>query len=177
MILIQSQSMYCLETCKPSAAWGFVATASHMSQTLGMHSKAEMVQDLPETKAAKIKIFWLLYVQEKGLSLRLGRSSTIRDSDITIPVPCIDSLSKISYLSQLDRMKDLAHLQGKIYDQLYSSGALAQPQDVRTTRARCLVAELEVHNNREGRSEVRQPKDHVPLASLRRTSIPLATIF
>ncbi|WZH39116.1 putative fungal-specific transcription factor [Fusarium acuminatum] len=146
-------SLYCLETCKPSAAWGFVATASQMSQTLGMHSKVETAQDPPEIKAVKIKLFWLLYVQEKALSLRLGRSSTIRDSDITIPVPYVDSLSEITYFSQLDRMKDLAHLQGKIYDQLYSSGALAQPQDVRSTRARSLAAELEVHKSREGRNE------------------------
>jgi hypothetical protein len=148
-----------------------------MSQTLGMHSKVAMAQDSPESKAAKIKIFWLIYVQEKGLSLRLGRSSTIRDSDITIPVPDIDSLSEISYFSQLDKMKDLARLQGKIYDQLYSSGALAQPQHIRTTRARCLAAELEVHMNREGKSEVWQPKDHLPLASSRRTSVPLATTY
>ncbi|KAH6950942.1 putative fungal-specific transcription factor [Fusarium avenaceum] len=146
-------SLYCLETCKPSAAWGFVATASHMSQTLGMHSRVETAQDPPETKAVKHKLFWLLYVQEKALSLRLGRSSTIRDSDITIPFPHVNSLSEISYFSQLHKMKDLAHLQGKIYDQLYSSGALQQPQDIRTTRARCLAAELEVHANREGRNE------------------------
>ncbi|KAM0413636.1 hypothetical protein ACHAPD_006874 [Fusarium lateritium] len=146
-------SIYCLETCKPSAAWDFVATASHMSQTLGMHSKVAMIQDSPETKATKIKIFWQVYVYEKGLSLRLGRSSTIRDSDITIPVPCIDSRSEISYFSHLEKMKDLAHLQGKIYDQLYSSGALAQPQHIRTTRARCLAAELEAHSNRKGRTE------------------------
>jgi hypothetical protein len=119
-----------------------------------MHSKVETAQDPPEIKAVKIKLFWLLYVQEKALSLRLGRSSTIRDSDITIPVPYVDSLSEITYFSQLDRMKDLAHLQGKIYDQLYSSGALAQPQDVRSTRARSLVAELEVHKSREGRNGV-----------------------
>ncbi|KAL4756136.1 fungal specific transcription factor domain-containing protein [Aspergillus foveolatus] len=135
--------IYCLETCKPSAAWGFVAAASHMSQKLGMHSKVTMAQDPPEIRAVKIKLFWLVYVQEKSLSLRLGRSSTIRDSDITIPVPGIDSLSEISYFSQLDKMKDLAHLQGKIYDQLYSSCALAQPQHIRTNRARRLAAELE----------------------------------
>lgn len=148
-----------------------------MSQTLGMHSKVEMTQDPPEIKAVKIKLFWLLYVQEKALSLRLGRSSTIRDSDITIPVPYINSLSEITYFSQLDKMKDLAHLQGKIYDQLYSSGALAQPQDIRTTRARSLAAELEVHKSREGTNEVWQPKYHLPLASLRCTLIILEITY
>lgn len=55
-----------------------------------------MAQDPPEIKVPSIKVFWLVYVQEKGPSLRLGRSSTICDNDITIPVPGIDSLSEIS---------------------------------------------------------------------------------
>ncbi|KAM5511797.1 transcriptional regulatory protein C11D3.07c 3 [Fusarium oxysporum f. sp. phaseoli] len=141
-------SIYCLETCKPSAAWNFIATASHLSQTLGMHSKIAMARDPPDIRMGKIRIFWLVYVQEKGLSLRLGRSSTIHDGDITIPVPSIESRSEIGYFGQLDKMKELAYLQGKIYDQLYSSVALAQPQTVRTTRARSLASELEVHTNR-----------------------------
>ncbi|EWZ80096.1 hypothetical protein FOWG_15954 [Fusarium oxysporum f. sp. lycopersici MN25] len=141
-------SIYCLETCKPSAAWDFIATASHLSQTLGMHSKIAMARDPPDIRMGKIRIFWLVYVQEKGLSLRLGRSSTIHDGDITIPVPSIESRSEIGYFGQLDKMKELAYLQGKIYDQLYSSAALAQPQTVRTTRARSLASELEVHTNR-----------------------------
>lgn len=74
-------------------------------------------------------------------------------------------------------MKDLAHLQGKIYDQLYSSEALAQPQDIRTTRARSLAAELEVHKSREGTNEVWQPKYQLPLASPRCTPIILEITY
>ncbi|KAL5584268.1 hypothetical protein FOVSG1_013657 [Fusarium oxysporum f. sp. vasinfectum] len=141
-------SIYCLETCKPSAAWDFIATASHLSQTLGMHSKIAMARDPPDIRMGKIRIFWLVYVQEKGLSLRLGRSSTIHDGDITISVPGLESRPDIGYFGQIDKMKELAYLQGKIYDQLYSSAALAQPQNVRTTRARSLASELENHMNR-----------------------------
>ncbi|KAG7426904.1 putative transcriptional regulatory protein [Fusarium oxysporum f. sp. raphani] len=141
-------SIYCLETCKPSAAWNFIATASHLSQTLGMHSKIAMARDPPDIRMGKIRIFWLVYVQEKGLSLRLGRSSTIHDGDITISVPGLESRPDIGYFGQLDKMKELAYLQGKIFDQLYSSAALAQPRNVRTTRARSLASELEKHMNR-----------------------------
>ncbi|KAM0235580.1 hypothetical protein ACHAP5_009705 [Fusarium lateritium] len=112
-----------------------------------------MARDPPELRMGKIKIFWLVYVYEKGLSLRLGRSSTIRDSDITILVPSIQSRPEIGYFGQLDKMREMAYLQGKIYDQLYSSAALAQPQNVRTTRARVLASELEVHTNRMGPSD------------------------
>ncbi|KAF5621719.1 fungal specific transcription factor [Fusarium sp. NRRL 25303] len=146
-------SIYCLETCKPSAAWDFIASASHLSQTLGLHSKATMALDPPDLRNTKIRIFWLVYIQEKALSLRLGRSSTIRDADITIPVPSIESRPDIGYFGQLDKMKGLASLQGKIYDQLYSSAALAQPQAVRAARARGLASELEVHANSVGPSD------------------------
>lgn len=128
-----------------------------------MHSKITMAPDPPGIRMVKIRIFWLVYVQEKGLSLRLGRSSTIHDGDITIPVPSIESKSEIGYFGQLDKMKELAYLQGKIYDQLYSSAALAQPQTVRTTRARSLASELEVHTNRILPSDVRMRKSRLPL--------------
>ncbi|KAF5584304.1 fungal specific transcription factor factor [Fusarium pseudoanthophilum] len=146
-------SIYCLETYKPSAAWDFIATASHLSQTLGLHSKATMALDAPDLKVIKTRIFWLVYIQEKGLSLRLGRSSTIRDTDITIPVPSIEARPNIGCFGQLDKMRELASLQGKIYDQLYSPAALAQPQSIRVTRARGLASELEVHANSVGSSD------------------------
>jgi hypothetical protein len=122
-----------------------------------------MASDPPNLRMTKIRIFWLVYVQEKGLSLRLGRSSTIHDGDITIPVPSIESRPEIGYFGQLDKMKELAYLQGKIYDQLYSSAALAQPQNVRTTRARGLASELEVHTNRMLPSDVCMRKTRLPL--------------
>ncbi|KAB8213877.1 hypothetical protein BDV33DRAFT_209803 [Aspergillus novoparasiticus] len=37
----------------------------------------------------------------------------------------------------------MASIQGRIYDDIYSPGALRQPPHVRTTRARALAAELE----------------------------------
>ncbi|KAB8198978.1 hypothetical protein BDV34DRAFT_231648 [Aspergillus parasiticus] len=37
----------------------------------------------------------------------------------------------------------MASIQGRIYDNIYSPGALRQPPHVRTTRARALAAELE----------------------------------
>ncbi|RFN47656.1 fungal specific transcription factor [Fusarium flagelliforme] len=138
-------SIYCLEICKPSAAWNFIATASHMCQTLGIHSIVSMSQINPETRLQQTRVFWLIYIYEKGLSLRLGRSSTLRDSDITIPVPDMSPTSEIAYFGRLKKMVDLARLQGKIYDQLYSPAALVEPQISRTTRARSLASELKAH--------------------------------
>ncbi|TEA19158.1 putative transcriptional regulatory protein [Colletotrichum sidae] len=148
-------AMYCLDTCKPSAAWNFIATASQMSQTLGMHSIVAMSQDDAETKAQKIKLFWLIYMQEKGLSLRLGRSSTIRDSDITIPPLTIDAKQDTALYGQLQKWTEFGSLQGRVYDQIYSPGALILPQNVRIARARQLASELEAHSTKTSAGEKR----------------------
>lgn len=100
------------------------------------------------------RVFWLIYIFEKGLSLRLGRSSTLRDSDITIPVPDMGSTSEIAYFGRLKKMVDLARLQGKIYDQLYSPAALIEPQASRTARAKSLASELEAHTTSIEENEV-----------------------
>lgn len=146
--------MYCLDTCQPSAAWNFIATASHMCQTQGMHNIIAMAQDSNEDRTMKIKMFWLIYVQEKQLSLRLGRSSVIRDSDITVPYPTVDSRSDMAIFGQLHKWADLARLQGMVYDQIYSPAALIQPQAVRTSRARRLAAALEEHRTKIFAGEV-----------------------
>lgn len=125
-----------------------------MSQTLGIHSIVSMPQIRPETRVLQTRVFWLIYIFEKGLSLRLGRSSTLRDSDITIPVPDMTSTSEIGYFGRLKKMVELARLQGKIYDQLYSPAALVEPQVTRTTRARSLASELEAHTNSVEEREV-----------------------
>ncbi|TDZ21191.1 hypothetical protein Cob_v005838 [Colletotrichum orbiculare MAFF 240422] len=148
-------AMYCLDTCKPSAAWNFIAAASQMSQTLGMQSIVAMSQDDVETKAQKIKLFWLIYVQEKGLSLRLGRSSTIRDSDITIPPLAIDVKQDTALYGQLQKWTEFGSLQGRVYDQIYSPGALILPQNVRIARARQLASELEAHSTKTSAGEKR----------------------
>jgi hypothetical protein len=124
---------------KPSVAWSFITTASHLCQTLGLHSAHSLNIDNPETKTQKLRIFWLVYITEKALSLSLGRSSTFRDEDITAPRLTIDQSMESLFVP---RWIDIAILQGKTYDHIYSPSALLQPTDTRISRARALVAEL-----------------------------------
>ncbi|CCF38191.1 fungal specific transcription factor, partial [Colletotrichum higginsianum] len=138
-------ALYCLENCQPSAAWNFIATASHMTQTLGCHSIAAIAHEAPQNKYGKIKIFWLIYVVEKGLSLRLGRSSTIRDNDVTVPRPQADTYGfpEPTLMCLFPECTRLATLQGMVYDQIYSPASLCQPQEVRVSRARQLAGQLD----------------------------------
>lgn len=79
---------------------------------------------------------------EKMLALRLGRSSTFRDQDITLPRPGTERQGG-TFLSKLaPGWISVASIQGRIYDDIYSPGALMQPPHIRTSRARALAAEL-----------------------------------
>lgn len=72
-----------------------------------------------------------MYKIEKGLSLRLGRSSNIRDTEITIS-PDPHTL----------RRTGLARIQGLVYDQLYSPVGLSRKENEHARMAEELAAEL-----------------------------------
>ncbi|KAL4785970.1 hypothetical protein BJX76DRAFT_366431 [Aspergillus varians] len=136
-------SLYCLQKTKPSAAWNFITSASHMIQALGLQHNMLAGIEGPEEKAQKRNLFWTIYMTEKMLSLRLGRSSTFRDQDITLIRPGMERPSG-SFLAELaPGWINMASIQGRIYDEIFSPGALMQPPHIRISRARALAAELE----------------------------------
>ena len=58
---------------------------------------------------------------------------------------------------------DLAKIQGKTYDDIYSPSALMQPVDIRITRARALAAEVKKLMDSEDESEVSSGVSTPPL--------------
>ncbi|CAM1503729.1 Fc.00g013200.m01.CDS01 [Cosmosporella sp. VM-42] len=135
-------SVYCLLKSKPSAAWNFINSASHMIQALGLQHNVPIGIEGPEEKAQKRDLFWTIYMTEKMLSLRLGRSSTFRDQDITLTRPGMERPSSSFFAELAPGWINVASIQGRIYDDIYSPGALMQPPHIRTSRARTLAAEL-----------------------------------
>lgn len=136
--------MYCLQKSKPSTAWNFINAASHTIQALGLQYHVPAGVESPEERAQKRDLFWTVYMTEKMLSLRLGRSSTFRDQDITLGRPGVERPTGSStLLSELaPAWISFSSIQGRIYDDIYSPGALMQPPHIRTSRARALGAEL-----------------------------------
>ncbi|OQE29192.1 hypothetical protein PENFLA_c004G09775 [Penicillium flavigenum] len=136
-------AIYCLQCGKPFAAWTFISRASLMSQALGMHSSYVIATEPAEKVQRKLRLFWALYVIEKTVSLRLGRCSTIRDHDITVPRLLLDRKMSSLLYNRLPDWIDVANLYGRVYDNIYNPNALAQPVSAREARARALAAELE----------------------------------
>ena len=130
-----------MRSSKSSAAWSLVTTALNMCISAGYHRSASTKNDAPATRKQKSWIFWSLYSVEKGLSLRLGRSSTVCDDDITLPLPEPEGDKITPYYSCTIRWIKLSSIQGRVYKLLYSPAALSGPQASRTAWAQSLAAE------------------------------------
>lgn len=96
-----------------------------------------------------------MYGTEKPLALRIGRSSTFRDNDITIPrleqPQGPDSLMR----KTLPIWVEIACLQGRVYDEIYCPGAFMQPEHVRHARAHDLISAVTAVMEAEAALEVR----------------------
>lgn len=153
MILGASQT---IEMSKPSLCWIMVSTAASMAQNLGYHRIDTMNNDTPEDRKAKIYIFWMIYMFDKILSLRLGRASIIQDWDISLPfVIAEDETPQGAQGSQmLSYWIKVARVQGQTYEKLFSPAAFLRSPAERTRTAIELVSALNVAWYERGEASV-----------------------
>jgi hypothetical protein len=133
-----------VEMCKPSVTALMLGTAAGLCQVLGYHRYQTMKDDTEEDRNNKIHIFWMIYVFDKTMSLRLGRASFIQDWDISLPyfgdsreatdVP--DGKQMLTYWVKV------ARVQGQTYEKLFSPAAFLHPPEERTRIAIELVNAL-----------------------------------
>lgn len=101
-------------------AWNLVSAAMGQVQNFGLNRKDHPGSSDPSLGMAHESLFWTIYRLERGLSLRLGRASNIRDQEISIEPTSYNLRSSM-----------IGQLQGQIYDQLYSPSALSSTDDER----------------------------------------------
>ncbi|KAF1812100.1 hypothetical protein P152DRAFT_449879 [Eremomyces bilateralis CBS 781.70] len=134
---------YAVEISKPSLCWTITTNAVAMCKTLGYHRISSMKNDSQEVKASKMVNFWLLYIIEKSLALRLGRASNIHDYDISLPSVSSLSFEGYPFGQVLTYWVRVAEIQGKVYEELFSPGASGKSESDRTRSARFLVFEMD----------------------------------
>ncbi|KFA73291.1 hypothetical protein S40288_07245 [Stachybotrys chartarum IBT 40288] len=135
-------ALYAVDVSRPSVAWILNSAAAQLCQTGGFHRLCRHQNDTPAMTRVKRIVFWHVFMLDKGLSLRLGRAAVIQECDIEIPwhydfagITLLESTAIASLWIQISA------LQGKIYDQLYSPSALAQPPGDIAQRAMAIAAE------------------------------------
>ncbi|KAK4639998.1 hypothetical protein QC761_611210 [Podospora bellae-mahoneyi] len=145
-----SGSFYAVEISKPSLAWILTSKASELCQTLGYHRANDgyvlfksggAANDIDRYK--RHLLFWSVYIVDKSLSLRLGRSSSIQDYDISLPYPSTDNPGNSGITGFFLLWVLLAKLQGQVYELLYCPEAVIAPESVKRERVRTLLGRLE----------------------------------
>ncbi|KAI1747205.1 hypothetical protein F4782DRAFT_447735 [Xylaria castorea] len=132
---------FCIDESRASVAWILVSRAAHMCRTLGYHQIHSMEDDKPQTKADKSLLFWCTYMLDKALSLRLGRASVLQDYDISLPHVTPDAKAAYPGKEVITLWIQHARVLGRIYERLYSPGALRQPESARIEQVGVLAAE------------------------------------
>jgi hypothetical protein len=136
-------AMYGIDTSRLNVSWKLKSVALTLAQTLGWHRAQSVKDDDKETRVRKEKMFYFLYVLDKGLSLRLGRASFFQDYDIDLPYPELgdDALGR-ACTEEYRLFIQVSRVQGLVYEQLYSPGALREDAETRIHRAQILVDQL-----------------------------------
>ncbi|KAH6876332.1 fungal-specific transcription factor domain-containing protein [Thelonectria olida] len=115
---------------KPAAV--IIGTAVRLAHRLRLHAQDSVQWFTKEEAEQRSRVFWLVYTLDKDISLRALTPSTQFDDDIDIPLPALapaDSAGLIwtqngqMYFNYHRRRVELAHIEGKVYDLLYSNRA------------------------------------------------------
>ncbi|KAF2738010.1 hypothetical protein EJ04DRAFT_80761 [Polyplosphaeria fusca] len=145
-----------IENSHGMLAWNLLSVASNYCQTLGYHRSPPTIMEEQSEHAAHSSLFWAVYIMEKGLSLRLGRPSHLRDEEITLS---FDSGPRDVRASRI---------QGKVYEQLYSPFGLSLREAERARIAQSLVEELQgIINEADTELEALMPSEDLNVDPMR----------
>ncbi|GIJ90968.1 hypothetical protein Asppvi_009933 [Aspergillus pseudoviridinutans] len=102
-----------------------------------------MRYDSPDSRESKLHLFWSIYILDKALSLRLGRTSAMPDHDISLPHKPSTGHVPDPWISIFLRWIDVAKIQGEVYDRLFSPAALSEPARERASHAGRLASKMQ----------------------------------
>lgn len=132
-----------------SLQWTLTSAAARHCIALGYH-REEGLEQFPAYEAETVRrMFWQIYISDKNLSLRLGKPSTIQDFDTDIrQVPISEDPKRAPWDLAFVAFTNLAHLQGCLYEGLYSSAARNHTKEERCEVVSTLEAKLaQWHDN------------------------------
>lgn len=116
--------------------------AAGTSQNLGYHRYQTFQNDEEDERNSKVHVFWMIYMFDKQLSLRLGRASVIQDWDMSLPL-ITSTPSPASMPIEASQMMaywiKVAKVQGQTYEKLFSPSAFLKSPEERLSTAVELV--------------------------------------
>ncbi|KAM0342028.1 hypothetical protein ACHAPU_009756 [Fusarium lateritium] len=128
-------------TANPHPASVLTAAAIRLAQTLGLH-REKPYACLPQDQVEQgRRVFWLAYLLDKDISLRMRQPFAQDDEDMDAVLPSDNALQLTSpdvpsTNSHFNSRIGLAVIQGQVYKKLYSVQAGRQPEAQRQEVAR-----------------------------------------
>ncbi|KAI0378568.1 hypothetical protein F5Y04DRAFT_147304 [Hypomontagnella monticulosa] len=135
--------MFAIDLGRPSLAWQLNCTAARLCTEMGIHREPPDTES-PQSRESKASLFWLTYSHDRSLALRLGRAPVIKETDITLShdVPIINGAAISG--DMIRQWANLARIQGRVFDELYSGQALKRPGLERLASAQRLAEDLKL---------------------------------
>ncbi|KAF7551853.1 hypothetical protein G7Z17_g4695 [Cylindrodendrum hubeiense] len=136
----------------PKPASVIIGTAVKLAHRLGLHAAEASKLFTPEETEQRSRVFWIAYTLDKDISLRAYTPSSLFDDDIDIPLPAMAPTDDTGFIWTQNgqahfnyhrRRVELAHIEGKVYDLLYSNRATKIKGLERQQRVARLQAMLE----------------------------------
>ncbi|OJZ84690.1 hypothetical protein ASPFODRAFT_192804 [Aspergillus luchuensis CBS 106.47] len=123
--------------------WTFLSLAFNMCQSIGLHRRSTLEKDDYAIAEAKRRAFWALYTIDKNISLNIGVTSHFQDHDIDADLytPSNDPKHRPWDLMGLV-IVEFANVQGRVYDQLYSTSACRAGDEQRSASIERLSSDL-----------------------------------
>ncbi|KAE8140417.1 fungal-specific transcription factor domain-containing protein [Aspergillus pseudotamarii] len=135
-----------------------ISATMRLVHKLGLHNHAASTHLEPVQRRQHARVFWLAYILDKDLSLRTQQPSVQLDDDIDVELPSslpttnddndntagiivtADGNARMNYF--LARVK-LAHIEGRVYDSLYSTRAVNRSFEERRNAKESIVSALD----------------------------------
>ena len=119
-------------TPNPHAASVLIAAAVRLAQTMGLHRRVEDPNQTVANLEQRKRVFWIAYLVDKDISLRMGLPFAQDDDDMDAELPTGSPHELPAYSNGGRHMNffksriGLAVIQGQIYKSLYSVQATRQ---------------------------------------------------
>ncbi|RGP68717.1 hypothetical protein FSPOR_5188 [Fusarium sporotrichioides] len=127
-------AIYAVEISRPCLAWTFICSAYQSAYSLGYHTCAHGSNQSSNTPNQFGLLFWVIYYLEKHFCLRLGRCSSIIDTEITIPLPGSSDTQRNPGMGYFRLIVRAGSLTSRIYQELYSTQSIGLSGDLRAQR-------------------------------------------
>ncbi len=157
-----------------------IATALRLAHRLGLHTRRSSARLDACVALQRSRVFWMAYILDRDLSMRTRQAPVQLEADIDLDLPADEPdddhagyVFKANSRSKMNVFRarvQLARIQGRVYDYLYSEQARNSSAEERTHNMESIRAMLEVWS-------AQVPSDFSPSVLLDESALRLSRFF